>query len=72
MTNENTPYKAPNVPSSNSFHDPDEINLLEYLYALVKHKWWIIGATVLGLAIGHIAAVIKGPVYKAEVTVAPK
>jgi len=53
-------------------HDPDEINLLEYIYAIVKNKWWIIGATVLGIAGGYIAAMVKGPTWVAEVVIAPK
>lgn len=52
--------------------DPDEINLLEYIYALVKNKWLILGATVLGLAGGYGAAKVKGPTWVAEVVIAPK
>jgi hypothetical protein len=52
--------------------NPDEINLLEYIYALVKHKWWIIGFTLLGLIGGYIAALIKGPTWVAEVVIAPR
>src|SRR5271157_2424067 len=52
--------------------DPDEINLLEYLYALVKHKRLIVGATVLGLVLGFVAALVKGPTWVAEAVIAPK
>ncbi len=52
--------------------DSDEINLLEYLYVLVKNKWWIIGALVLGLVVGYVAAIIKGPTYIAEAEIAAK
>lgn len=52
--------------------DPDEINLLEYIYALVKHKWLIVGATILGLVGGYFAAKVKGPTWVAEVVIAPK
>jgi hypothetical protein len=52
--------------------DPDEINLLEYIYALVKNKWWIVGAAVAGLALGYIAALIKGPTWTAKAVIAPK
>ncbi|MGB7567062.1 MAG: Wzz/FepE/Etk N-terminal domain-containing protein [Chitinivibrionales bacterium] len=51
--------------------DPDEINLLEYAYVLVKNKWWIIGLTVFGLVLGYGAALIKGPTWVAEVLIAP-
>jgi len=53
-------------------HDPDEINLLEYIYALVKNKWWIIGLTFFGLLLGYIAAKVKGPTWVAEAVIAPK
>ncbi|MBN1604445.1 MAG: hypothetical protein JW915_22745 [Chitinispirillaceae bacterium] len=52
--------------------DPDEINLLEYIYVLVKNKWWIIGATVIGLIGGFIVAKIKGPTYITEAVIAAK
>jgi hypothetical protein len=26
-----------------SLRDPDEINLLEYIYVLIKNKWWVKG-----------------------------
>jgi len=52
--------------------DPDEINLLEYIYVLVKNKWWIIGFTVLGLALGYVAAIVKGPTFVAETIIGPK
>ena len=53
-------------------HDPDEINLLEYIYALVKNKWWIVGLTMVGLLGGYLLAYIKGPTWVAEVVIAPK
>lgn len=53
-------------------HDPDEINLLEYIYVLVKNKWWIIGLTFLGLVLGLVAAKVKGPTWVAEAVIAPK
>ena len=52
--------------------DPDEINLLEYLYVLIKNKWLIIGLTLLGFIGGYIAALIKGPVYISDAVIAPK
>jgi hypothetical protein len=55
-----------------NYRDPDEINLLEYIYALVKHKRLIVGATVLGLVLGYVAALIKGPTWVAEAVIAPK
>jgi LPS O-antigen subunit length determinant protein (WzzB/FepE family) len=60
------------IPQAYSLPDPDEINLLEYIYALVKNKWWIIGATILGFILGNIAANKKGPRWVAEVLIAPK
>lgn len=55
-----------------SHTDPDEINLLEYFYVLLKNKWLIIGLTILGFVGGHIAAIIKGPVYIADAVITPK
>jgi hypothetical protein len=52
--------------------NPDEINLLEYLYALVKHKQLIIGLTLLGLVAGYVAALVKGPTWVAEAIIAPR
>jgi LPS O-antigen subunit length determinant protein (WzzB/FepE family) len=57
--------------NSQTPRDPDEINLLEYVYVLVKNKWWIIGFTVLGLVAGYVAALVKGPTWVAEVIIAP-
>ena len=44
-------------PQHQQLHDPDEINLLEYIYAIVKHKWLILGFTILGVVGGYIAGV---------------
>jgi hypothetical protein len=59
-------------PYSSTSSDPDEINLLEYIYVLVKNKWWIIGAALIGIVLGHIAAKIKGPTYVSEAVIAAK
>jgi uncharacterized protein involved in exopolysaccharide biosynthesis len=55
-----------------STRDPDEINLLEYFYALVRRKNWIICLTITGLVLGYVAAKIKGPTWVAEAIIAPK
>jgi LPS O-antigen subunit length determinant protein (WzzB/FepE family) len=55
-----------------SNRDPDEINLLEYFYALVHRKWLIIGLTFVGLVLGFAIAMIKGPTWVAEAIIAPK
>ena len=60
-----------NASTALSPHDPDEINLLEYIYVLVKNKWWIIGVAILGLVAGYITALVKGPTWVAEVMIAP-
>jgi LPS O-antigen subunit length determinant protein (WzzB/FepE family) len=52
--------------------NPDEINLLEYFYVLLRNKWLVIGLTVLGFGIGYIAALIKGPSYVADALIAPR
>jgi hypothetical protein len=65
-------YSNQPCPTCGRRDDPDEINLLEYTYVLVKNKWWIIGMTVLGLALGYVAALAKGPRYVAEAVIAPQ
>ena len=61
------------IPSSpGPLRDPDEINLLEYLYVLLKHKRIIMGLTLAGLMLGFVAALIKGPTWTAEALIAPK
>jgi hypothetical protein len=64
--------QLPSGPVTPAVRDPDEINLLEYIYALVKHKKLIAGLTLLGLVLGFIAALIKGPTWTAEALIAPK
>jgi LPS O-antigen subunit length determinant protein (WzzB/FepE family) len=61
-----------NAPQYSPVNNPDEINLLEYIYVLVKNKWWIIGSALLGLAVGYFAAKIKGPTYIAEAVITAK
>lgn len=74
--NENIPMQespdSHNTPQYSQVNNPDEINLLEYVYVLVKNKWWIIGAMVFGLAAGYVAAIVKGPSYVAEAVIAAK
>lgn len=52
--------------------DPDEINLLEYFYVLVKNKWLIIALTILGFIGGYIVALILGPKYVSDAVIAPR
>jgi LPS O-antigen subunit length determinant protein (WzzB/FepE family) len=68
MENQTTTKASGSSPA----RDPDEINLLEYFYALVHQKKWIIGLTIAGLILGYVAAIVKGPKWVAEVTIAPK
>jgi hypothetical protein len=69
MTHDQQP--APPV-APPQFRDPDEINLLEYIYALVRHKKLILGLTLFGLVAGYVAALIKGPTWIAEAVIAPR
>ena len=52
--------------------DPDEINLLEYFYVLIKNKWLIIALTILGFIGGYIVALIIGPKYVSDAVIAPR
>jgi hypothetical protein len=60
------------APVAQPYTDPDEINLLEYAYVLVKRKWVIIGLSFLGLVAGYVTAVIVGPSYEATAIIAPR
>jgi hypothetical protein len=69
--------KNPSAPASPApavayGNDPDEINLLEYAYALVRKKWLLVTAIMLGLALGYLAALLKGPRYRATAIIAPR
>jgi hypothetical protein len=55
-----------------SINNSDEINLLEYFYALIKRKYWIVLLTILGVILGIVTAYHKGPRYVSEVIIAPK
>jgi hypothetical protein len=52
--------------------NPDEVNLLEYLYAIVKHKMFIVGFSVFGFFFGFVTSQIQGPTWVAEAVIAPK
>ncbi len=55
-----------------AFSNSDEINLLEYVYGIVDKKWWIVGLTLFGIIAGSLIAHLKGPVWVAEVVIAPQ
>ncbi|MFW6221120.1 MAG: Wzz/FepE/Etk N-terminal domain-containing protein, partial [Fibrobacterota bacterium] len=63
---------APPPASIQPAHDPDEINLLEYFYVLVKNKWVLLAVMFVGLFGGYVAALIKGPSFVAEALIAPR
>ncbi len=63
---------APSSPGAVPNRDTDEINVLEYCYVLVKKKWLIILITIVGMVLGYVVALVKGPVFVAEVIIAPK
>ena len=52
--------------------DPSEINLLEYIYVLLKNKWLIISLTLFGFVGGYLLACLKGPTWVTEAVIAPK
>jgi hypothetical protein len=62
----------PCVPSYHANTEPNEINLLEYVYILARRKWWLIGTTLVGVLIGLIVAHAIGPRYDASVLIAPR
>lgn len=52
--------------------DQYEINLLEYLYALLRNKWLIGGLSIIGFIMGFIIAKTMGPVYIGDTVISPK
>lgn len=67
---ENTPdFKNQNITFK---YESDEINLLEYLFVLVKNKWLILGAALFGIFAGYIIAIIKGPTYVSQAVITAK
>ena len=51
--------------------EEDEISLADLWQALIRHKAWIVGITLLCTAAGAAAAFLMTPVYRAEVVVIP-
>ncbi len=49
----------------------DEINLLDYLIVLLKHKKLIIGVTLTAAVVTAIISLILTPIYKAETRILP-
>lgn len=50
----------------------NEINLLEYIFVLLKNKWLIFVAALAGIALGYAVAVIKGPSWVSEALISAK
>jgi hypothetical protein len=50
----------------------DEINLLEYAYAVLKKKWLLIGLLIIGGIMGYVLALVQGPEYTAEAVITPR
>lgn len=67
-----SPQKPTGAIVSPSPLDPDEINLLEYAYVLIHRKWWIAGLTLVGLILGLLIALVKGPTFVSEAVIAPQ
>lgn len=74
MDNENAAQKSRNHADGGSAESAEEgINLLEYVYVLVKSRWLIIGLTFAGIFGGHLAArLFFAPLWTAEALIAPK
>lgn len=63
----NTPPVSP-LPSGG---ECDEINLIDYLIVLMKHKRLVIGITLGAAFITAVISLIMSPVYRAETTILP-
>lgn len=66
----NTPVSPTHPPAA--YRDPDEINLLEYAWVILRAKKWIAGLTLLGMVLGLTVAYVKGPKFEASVLIAPR
>lgn len=49
----------------------DEINLIDYLIVLARHKWLIIGITLLAIVTTAVISLYMTPIYMAETKILP-
>jgi len=49
--------------------DDDAFNLIHYWHLLLKYRWLVAGALVVGLAVGFVVTLLTTPIYRATATV---
>jgi len=54
-----------------SHYDPDEINLLDYLRVIYKHRWMILGITVVAMATTVALSLHQPRMYQASASIVP-
>ena len=67
MNNQQTP--GPQAPP---YIDEDEINLLDYVVVLLKHKWLIIGMVFIAGLTAVVVSLMLPNIYRSEATIAPR
>jgi len=63
------PHKTTQFPP---YPEEDEINLLDYLIVLLKHKWLIIGLVLIAGVVSAIYALRQPNIYRSEAVIAPR
>jgi len=71
MTN-SSQQQTPPTPTPYMYLPEEEINLLDYLIVILKHKWRIIYMVIIGGLIGIIYSVQLSNIYRSEATIVPR
>jgi len=71
MTN-SSQQQIPQTPPPYMYPPEDEINLLDYLIVLLKHKWFIIAIVFVAGVASVIYSLQLTNIYRSEATIAPR
>ena len=70
--NEQRPTTNDQRPTNNaSYVDPDEINLLDYFRVIYKHRWMILGITVIAMTATVVLSLRQPRMYQASASIVP-
>jgi uncharacterized protein involved in exopolysaccharide biosynthesis len=70
--NDTRHQQYPEYPNSPPYIDEDEINLLDYVIVLLKHKWLIFGIVFATGVAAVIISLILPNIYRSEATIIPR
>ena len=70
--NDIRPQQYPRYPEYPPYIDEDEINLLDYLIVLLKHKWLIFGIVFATGIAAVIISLMLPNIYRSEATIIPR